>query len=349
MMDPLEHLKLMRTNGRGGALPRGDLKRIRALRSTEPGFDRAMWREMCGAGWLGLLLPKDAGGSGQGVKVFCEIAQSLGGDLSPEPLIQAAMAALLLPADRLPEVLSGARIILPAWQEAPHSLALSGTVDCREGRLDGRKLCVPMAGGADAFLVTLPDGLALVERTAPGLHIESRPTPDGGNLGTLIFDRTPAEPIPGDAADALEQAIMAHSAYLLGLTERAFAITQESMKAREKTGRQSSLLEAQAQRMKDLQVQVTLTRTAVSGAAKTMDKEKRLAARQSLVSRAKLRATDAALTVTATCAELHLGSGLASTADIDLIRRKAVVLAPLYGSTAVHRARCDALARASAV
>jgi len=350
MMEPRKHLNLMRANARaGGAVRTSDLKRTRALRFTEPGFERAMWRQMCGMGWLGVLIAKDAGGSGQGSEAFCEIVRGLGADLCPEPLIEAAMAALLLPSDRLGDVLSGERIILPAWQETPRSLAMSGTVDYREGRLDGRKICVPMAAGADAFLVTVEGGLALVECEAPGLHIETQQTPDGGNLATLIFDRTPAEHFEGDAADALEQAMLAHTAYLLGLTERAFAITAQTMKAREQSGRQASMMERHAQRVKDMQVQLALTRSVVSSTAKTIDKETRLEARQALVSRTKLRATDAALTVTAACADVHLGSGDANTADIDLFRRKAVVLAPLYGSAATHRVRYDMLTRASAV
>ena len=53
MMAPLEHLRMIKGRAAGMA-PNGDLKRIRALRFTEPGFDRGTWREMCGNGWLGM-------------------------------------------------------------------------------------------------------------------------------------------------------------------------------------------------------------------------------------------------------------------------------------------------------
>jgi alkylation response protein AidB-like acyl-CoA dehydrogenase len=287
-----------------------------------------------------MLIAKDAGGSGAGLQKFCRIAEELGAGLAPEPQVAAAMAAMLLPADRLPDVLSGERIVLPAWQEEPASLALTGPLDHREGRIDGRKLHVPMASGADAFLVTVPDGLALVECDAAGLQIETRSTPDGGNFGTLIFDRTPAEPIAGDAADALDHAILAHAAYLFGLTERAFAITQDTMKVRMASAKRSGIVESQEKRMEDMRLQVALTRTVVRKAAAAMRTEERLAARQSIVSRAKLRATDAALFVTRACAELHIGSGHANTADIALFQRKAITLAPMYGSAATHRMRC---------
>jgi alkylation response protein AidB-like acyl-CoA dehydrogenase len=344
MLDPLEHLRLIKESARGISPRKGDLKRIRALRFTDPGFDRATWREMCEMGWLGMRVAEDAGGSGLGMREFCALAEELGAGLVPEPLLPAAMAAVLLPADHLPEVLSGERIVLPGWQEAPHSLALTGSVEFREGRLDGRKLFVPMAAGADAFLVTVPGGLALVERDAAGMHIEPQPTQDGGNFGTLVFDRTPAEAIPGDATDALEQTIMANSAYLLGLMERAFAITLDYMKTREQFGRKIGSFQALQHRAADCQVQLALTRAVVRSAAATMDTEQRRVARQMVVSRAKLRASDAAMVVTRACIQLHGGIGYTDAADIGLFLRKAMVLAPLYGSQMAHRARFRSLA-----
>ena len=50
MMDPLEHLQMLKDSAAGIAPRKGDLKRIRALRFTEPGFDRDKWREMCEMG-----------------------------------------------------------------------------------------------------------------------------------------------------------------------------------------------------------------------------------------------------------------------------------------------------------
>ncbi|HVC62714.1 MAG TPA: acyl-CoA dehydrogenase family protein [Acetobacteraceae bacterium] len=339
MMDPLEHLQMLKDSAAGIAPRKGDLKRIRALRFTEPGFDRATWQRMCDMGWLGLRVPEDAGGSGLGARELCGLAEELGAGLVPEPLIPAAMAAVLLPSDHLPELLSGERIVLPAWQEQPNSLALTGATELRDERLSGRKLFVPMAAGADAFLVTVPGGLALVERTAPGVYVEIQQTQDGGNFGTLIFDNAPAVPIAGDATAALEQTILASAAYLLGLTDRAFAITLDYMKTREQFGRKIGSFQALQHRAADMQIQLSLTRAVVKSAAAVMDREPQLAARQAAVSRAKMRASDAAMTVTRACIQLHGGVGYTDAYDIGLFLRKAMVLAPLYGSPTVHRAR----------
>jgi len=339
MMDPLEHLQMLKDSAAGIAPRKGDLKRIRALRFTEPGFDRDTWRKMCEMGWLGLRVSEDAGGSGLGVRELCGLAEELGAGLVPEPLIPAAMAAVLLPAEHLPELLSGDRIVLPAWQEQPNSLALTGTTVLRDGKLSGRKLFVPMAAGADAFLVTVPDGLALVERDAPGVHLEIHKTQDGGNFGTLIFDNAPAEPIEGDATEALEQTVMASAAYLLGLMDRAFAITLDYMKTREQFGHKIGSFQALQHRAADMQVQLALTRAVVKSAAVVMDRERTQAERQAAVSRAKIRASDAAMLVTRDCIQLHGGIGYTDAYDIGLFLRKAMVLAPLYGSQSAHRAR----------
>jgi alkylation response protein AidB-like acyl-CoA dehydrogenase len=338
-MDPLEHIRMLKDSAAGIAPRKGDLKRIRALRFTEPGFDRAMWRKMCDMGWLGLRVPEDAGGSGLGVRELCSLAEELGAGLVPEPLIPAAMAAVLLPADYLSDVLSGERIVLPAWQEQPNSLAMTGATELREARLNGRKLFVPMAAGADAFLVTVPGGLALVERDAPGVHIELHETQDGGNYGTLIFDNAPAEPIEGDATDALEQTIMATAAYLFGLMDRAFAITLDYIKTREQFGRKIGSFQALQHRAADMQIQLSLTRAVVKSAAMVVDRARQREERQAAVSRAKIRASDAAMTVTRACIQLHGGVGYTDAYDIGLFLRKAMVLVPLYGGPSVHRAR----------
>jgi alkylation response protein AidB-like acyl-CoA dehydrogenase len=338
-MDPLEHLQMLKDSAAGIAPRKGDFKRIRALRFTEPGFDRDTWREMCNMGWLGLRIPEDSGGSGLGAREFCGLAEELGAALVPEPLIPAAMAAQLLPADQLAPVLAGERIVLPAWQETANSIDLVGDTVLRDGKLNGRKVFVPMAAGADAFLVTVPDGLALVERNAPGVSLDTAQTQDGGNYGMLMFDNAPAQAVEGDATEALEHAIMASSAYLFGLMDRAFNITLDYMKTREQFGRKIGAFQALQHRAVDMQIQVSLTRATINTAATALDTAPTLAQRQAAVSRAKVRASDAAMMVTRACIQLHGGIGYTDAADIGLFLRKAMVLAPLYGPPQVHRKR----------
>jgi alkylation response protein AidB-like acyl-CoA dehydrogenase len=335
-----EGVRMIRDSAAGIAPRTGDFRRIRALRFVEPGFDRAVFREMCQMGWLGLMVPEAAGGSGLGAREFCALTEELGASLIPEPLIGAAMAARLLPESHLADVLSGDRIVLPAWQEGPHSLdvAAGGTV-AGNGTVTGKKLFVAMAGGADAFLVTTTSGLALVERAAPGVHLEVMQTQDGGGFGTLTLDNAPAEIFPGDAAEALEVAVLATSAYLLGCMDRVFGVTLEYLKTREQFGRKIGSFQALQHRSADLRIQVSLTRAVVEAAAGIFDNAADPAVRKAAVSRAKARASDAASVVTRGCIQLHGGIGYTDAADPGLFLRKMMVLAPSYGSAALHRAR----------
>jgi alkylation response protein AidB-like acyl-CoA dehydrogenase len=342
--DRAESLRMIRDSAAGIAPRAGDLKRIRALRFNEPGFDKTVWREMCEMGWVGLLVSDDNGGSGLGVGEFCALTEELGASLVPEPLISAAMAATLLPADTLPAVLSGERIVLPAWQEAPHSIDVAGTTIVGNGKVSGKKHFIHMAAGADAFLVTSANGLALVDRTAPGVRLEIVTTQDGGNYGTLTLDDAPAEIVQGDAEAAFEVAAMATSAYLLGVMDRVFGITLEYLKTREQFGRKIGSFQALQHRSADLKLQVALTRATVNAAAATQDNSDDERVRKAAVSRAKARASDGASEVTRGCIQLHGGIGYTDAADPGLFLRKTMVLAPAYGGSALHRARFRAFA-----
>ena len=202
-----------------------------------------------------------------------------------------------------------------------------------------------MAAGADAFLVTVPGGLALVERNAPGVTLEIQQTQDGGNFGTLTLDNAPAEAIDGDPTDALDAAIMATSAYMFGMIDRAFAITLDYMKTREQFGHKIGSFQALQHRAADLQIQVLadprrgqlpLPRRWTPSRARPRARPRCRAPRSGLPMRHML--------VTRSCIQLHGGIGYTDAADIGLFLRKAMVLAPLYGSAGVHRARFRAVA-----
>lgn len=342
--DRSESLRMIRDSAAGIAPRTGDFKRIRALRFTEPGFDRAVWKQMAGMGWAGLRVPEDAGGSGLGMQEFCALCEELGASLVPEPLIPVSMAARLLPQSALTPVLSGERIVIPAWQERANSYdAAAGGTTLADGRLNGRKLFVPMAAGADAFLVTVPGKLALVERGAKGLTVDIEQTQDGGNYGALSFADTLAETVAGDAADALDEATLATAAYVLGAMDRAFAMTLEYLKTRQQFGKVIGTFQALQHRAADLKIHLALTRASVESAAATLDASSVPAVRRGAVSRAKARVGESGMFVTRQCIQLHGGIGYTDEYDVGLFLRKAMLLTNLYGSAALHRARFAAV------
>lgn len=347
--DRAEGLRLLRESAAAISPRNGPLARIRALRGSEAGFDRAVLAEMGALGWLGLRVDEGAGGAGLGVTELCALAEELGHGLVPEPFV--AVAAIAAPLVAEPDVLAGRRVLLPAWAERPHTLdPLGATVAFGEGEdlvVTGRKIAVPVAGGADGFLVTARagDGLAvaLVERGAPGVAVTVEPTVDGGHLGTLVLDAAPALRIGPEAAARvarlIDEAAVATAAELVGLMDRAFAITLDYLRTRQQFGRPIGAFQALQHRAADLKIQIELARAAVSHAAAICDGTGTVAERGAAVSLAKARASDAALLVTRQAIQLHGAIGYTDEADIGLFLRRAMALASCFGTAAAHRRR----------
>jgi alkylation response protein AidB-like acyl-CoA dehydrogenase len=334
-----ESLRMIRDSAAAVVPAEGDLSRVRRLRFTLPGFDPEVWAEMGLLGWIGLRLPEEAGGIGLGMSEACALYEEMGRALVPEPLVAGALSARLLAAagetEWLPALLAGEALVLTAWQEAPDTLAVPGNPAAPRRFL-------PMAAGAKAFLLPIrQEGRLALHLLESPAKIETLRTQDGGYYGTLR--PAPGRVLPGDATDilaqALDEAALGTAAYLLGLMERAFAMTLDYLRARHQFGRPLGSFQALQHRAADLKIQLSLTRASVEDAAARLDDGAGAALRPSVVSRAKARAAEAALRVTREAVQLHGAIGYTDEYDIGLYLRKAMVLANQFGSAAYHRAR----------
>lgn len=332
----------------GAIAPRGgDLKRIRALRFQAPGIDRGVWREIAGLGWLALHLPEDQDGLGMGMREFCAIAEELGAGLVPEPVVAAAAIVPLLPEHLRAAVLAGELLVLPAWQEQLGEAAPGVAARLEGGVLQGAKILVPFANAADAFLVTTDRGLALVRRDAPGVTIALQQSQDGGQFGSLTFAGAPAESVPGTLDGALEEIVLAHSAYLLGASERAFAMALDYLGIRKQFGKFIGSFQVQQHRAAELKIQIEVGRAVLNEAIAAADSGASAAIRRKVGSRAKARIADAAILLARETIQMHGAVGITDEYDIGLYCRKIVSLYNLYGSAAWHRARYLRLAAAT--
>ena len=125
--------------------------------------------------------------------------------------------------------------------------------------------------------------------------------------------------------------------------DRAFAMALDYLRTRQQFGRVIGSFQALQHKAADLKLQIELTRASVESAAALLDTNAPRDHRRAAVSRAKARAADAALLVTRQVVQLHGGIGYTDEHDAGLYLRKAMVLANLYGSAALHRARFAAL------
>jgi alkylation response protein AidB-like acyl-CoA dehydrogenase len=270
---------------------------------------------------------------------YCAIAEELGAALIPEPLIGAVLSAALLRDKALEEHLTGTALTLPAWQDNRDAAAPEEAARVEGRKLYGKKRCVFMAHGADAFLVVGPRKSWLVEASDSGVKLEALPTQDGCHFGTLTLEGACGQEIDIDCAPAMAEACLATSAYLLGVIEGALMRTLEYLHTRVQFGKVIGTLQVLQHRAVDLKLQAELTRASLEDAAARWDREPASPGSYAAISRAKVRAVNAAIFVTRQAIQLHGGIGFTDEHDIGLFLRKVMVVAPQFGSAALHRAR----------
>lgn len=345
--DRTESIRMIRDSAGAVAPKGGDTKRVRALRFATPGFDRAVFAQMGELGWIGLAVSEDAGGAGLGMSEAVALAEEIGTGLAPEPLIPAMLSARLLAAAEdkslLGPLLEGCKVVLTAWQEKADTLAVPGTPDAP-------RVFVPMAAGADAFLLPVREGnrIALHALEAAGADVALEKTMDGGHVGTLRADLSRATRVADDIgavlAHALDEAALVTSGQMLGLMEKAFELTLGYLKTRQQFGRIIGTFQALQHRAADLKIHIALTRAAVEGAAAVLDAGAAGAVRQAAVSKAKHRAAESGMLVLRQAIQLHGGIGYTDEYDVGLYLRRGMVIVNQFGSGTLHRRRFMALA-----
>ncbi|WP_246710161.1 acyl-CoA dehydrogenase family protein [Martelella soudanensis] len=334
MEDWMENARMIVDSARAIVPADGDLGRIRAARGK--GIDRAMVAQ---AGELGLFLmrvPEEAGGLALGMRETCALMQALGGGLAPEPIGSTIMAAALLGEAFPEEAASGALVMVTAWQDDAASLQFEG--GAVGGRLNGTKIAVP--GDADLFAILTEAGVAVVPRDAPGVTIAEADTLDGGRIATLHLHNVTADLLPcPQAASVVQDMVLAHSAYLLGLSDRAFRITLDYLKVREQFGRPIGSFQALQHRATEIKIRIELLRAAIMATAARFDTGADAAARARDTDRCKLRAAETAMLVAREAVQMHGAMGITDEADIGLFVRRAMTDANLFGAPMAVRAR----------
>ncbi|MGP1679678.1 MAG: acyl-CoA dehydrogenase family protein [Burkholderiales bacterium] len=347
-----------------------DAARVRRLRGADPGFERSVWREMADMGWLGVLIPEELGGLGLDLRASAIIAEQLGRALYPEPYSASAVAATLallhgdnagLQQRLLPQLAAGEIIASLAWQDERGGLdfdqcAVKARAQGGAVLLDGSSRFVATAG-ADGYIVAArsAEGLELhwIERTAAGLACEPELRADGSMSARLRFDAVaaPAHARVASAATAraalqlaLDHAMLAASAELLGLMDCALEMTLDYLRTRVQFGKPIGSYQALQHRAVDMYIQKELTRATLAAAVAALDDpgcapERRAAAASS----AKARASQAALAICKEALQLHGAIGYTDEYELGLYFNHALVLSAWLGNASAHRSRYAAL------
>ena len=329
-------------------------KVARSFRGQQQNFAPARLRQAGELGWLGMLVPAAADGSGLGLTELALVLEQCGRGLVCEPLGLAAVAAAALaqghaPHPMLERAMRGEALVVPALQESAHAgdpLALRAqAAGDRAPRLTGTKVSV-CAGGADGFLVSASGadgtGLYYVSRDAPGVQIATAPSVEGRSLATLTLKDTPADVVPPrqssrSAVEALtDLCLIAISAELLGVMVGAQELTFDYLRIRKQFGKPIGSFQALQHKAVDIYIKTETTRSLLYQVAAANDPY-RIDPAQAVAVKAK--ASEDALAVTQACIQLHGAIGFTDEHDIGLYLKRALLLSSLFGNAAAQRRR----------
>jgi len=334
-----------------GECPSAEMRR---LMETDTAYDAALWSKLTDQGYTGIIFPEAYGGVGLGKVELMLLMEEAGRALLPGPFFSTViLAGSLLEAVGTPaqkkqylapicrgEVRAAVAIVEAEASWNPADLQLSAT----NRKLTGTKFFVSDAAVADFILVMTRNGVFVVDRKAPGLHISPMSGMDlTRKLYVVEFANTPAEEIGGDAdlTDPFDIATAALCAELVGGMQRTLEITVEYAKTRKQFGKPIGMFQAVQHQCADMYLETESSRSAVYYAGWALEENAPDAT--TAVSIAKMYASDAARTVGNRGIQIHGGMGFTWENDLHLYYRRAKSSETAFGDATFHRERIASL------
>jgi alkylation response protein AidB-like acyl-CoA dehydrogenase len=291
--------------------------------------DSELWHELCGLGWPGIAISEEYGGQGLGTIELSILCEELGRSLAPVPFLPSVMAAAVIEHGSSPEQRE-------RWLPG---LASGETVGALGAAVDGTAELV--ISGADAQVIVLveDDGSARVLSSA-----EADVTPlasiDPTRSAACVSAGDEGEVLP-DGCAGLGRALVAVSSELVGVCDRALAMTVEYVKERKQFGVPVGAYQAVSHRCAQMLLDTEKARSTTAFAAWTADADPEQLAEAAAM--AKAAASDAGREVTASAIQAHGGIGFTWEADIHWLYKRAQLDAALLGGAGRHRARIAAI------
>jgi alkylation response protein AidB-like acyl-CoA dehydrogenase len=303
------------------------LERVREL--AEAGtYDEDAWKELCELGWPGIFIDEQYGGQGLGIVELIILMEELGYTLAPVPFLSNAAAGLMIQA-------AGSDEQKQRWLPGIASGEARGAAGLVRG--DEAKL-VPDGESAEVIVLCADGGVSVVERSAA--DVEPVATMDS----TRRYARVRAgggEPLPGEVGPGVGAGLLAVSAELTGVAQRAMEMAVEYARDRKQFGRPIGAYQAVSHRCAQMLLETEGARSATYYGAWTADaqpEELELAA-----SMAKAYSSDAGWRVCSSSLQVHGGIGFTWEHDLHFFLKRAKVDALLWGSASEHRERVAGL------
>ncbi|MFG3320781.1 acyl-CoA dehydrogenase family protein [Streptomyces sp. NPDC048171] len=325
--------------------------------------NQALYEKMAHLGWLGIAIPEEYGGGGQGMTDLCLFLQETSYGLAPisgfgTTVIAASAYEKFGTEEQKRTVLEGVaagRVEAISMSE-PGAGSDVGALACRAERttggylVNGQKTWCSNAHFADHILLiarteqgeSKHHGITqfMVPADADGLQIRGIDTMGGKDVNDLYFTDCflPDSAVVGEPGQGwtqlmaglnLERMILA--ALMLGVARRAFDDTLTYVRQREQFGRPIGSFQALKHRIADMATELECAQLLLDDVARAIDAEPgRVFAREA--SMAKLKCTELAKHVTLEGMQMMGGYGYATEYGMEALLRSTVV-STVYGGT----------------
>jgi alkylation response protein AidB-like acyl-CoA dehydrogenase len=328
---------------------------VRSLASAGQDVDDKLWQRAAELGWIGLAVPGEHDGAGQGLAELCLVAEEIGRAAAAGPFIDSALTALALARWGQSGLVRLVRDFAAGHLKASwaHHGPVAGSSDGGDLVLRGRATAVQAAAAADWLLVTAATGegsrLVLLERARAS--IEPRRTLDETRRWyDVILDGVRVQAAAVVTADdakiqwLTDAAAVLTAADSLGVGERLLDMTVGYVKVREQFGRPLGSFQSVKHKVADMLTTLKAARAATYYAAMALDAGAGEAALASSV--AKAFTGEGVATLAGEALQTHGGIGFTWEHDLHLYLRRAKVDEMLYGAAAEHHERVVSLLQA---
>jgi alkylation response protein AidB-like acyl-CoA dehydrogenase len=298
--------------------------------------DKALWRELCELGWPGIAISERHGGQGLGRVELSILCEELGRALAPVPFLSTVLASTLI--EHAGSEQQRERL-LPALASGEHGAAVGVA---REGKAD-----LVIGAGEAHVLVLLEDGAARVLSASEAdvsLVASIDPT---RSAATVEVPEGVGEQLEGDLAGGLDRALVAISSELVGVCDRALAMTVAYVSERRQFGVPVGSFQAISHRCAQMLLDTEKARSVTALAAWAADSDPQRLSEAAAM--AKAAASDAGVQVTASAIQAHGGIGFTWEADVHWLYKRAHIDSALLGGPKQQRARLAGIVAAGLV
>jgi alkylation response protein AidB-like acyl-CoA dehydrogenase len=286
--------------------------------------DDALWSELSELGWPGIAVSEQYGGQGLGQIELSILCEELGRSLAPVPFLPSAMAASVIGH-------GGSDEQRERWLPG---LASGETLGALGAAVDGTAELVIGADKAQVIVLIEADGSARV-LAAEQAEITPLDAIDPTRSAARVSAGETGDALSDEACAGLGRALVSVSSELVGVCDRALAMTVEYVKDRKQFGVPVGSFQAVSHRCAQMLLDTEKARSTAASAAWTADANPEGLAEAAAM--AKAASSEAGREVTAAAIQMHGGIGFTWEADVHWLYKRAQLDAALLGGAGRHR------------